>query len=55
MTENPPPLKDAKASEVEMRNYGVKRVPVDYFHVGRFRYTDLNDAMAQARRVRSKP
>ena len=32
----------------EMARYGITRVPVDYFHYGEFRYTNLKDAVAQA-------
>lgn len=35
----------------EMQKYGIKRIPVDYFHINGFRYTDLKDAIAQARRM----
>ena len=34
----------------EMERYGITRVPVDYFHVGEYRYTVLADAVAQAKR-----
>jgi hypothetical protein len=34
----------------EMAKYGITRVPVDYFHYGDFRYTNLKDAVAQAKR-----
>ncbi|WP_165793589.1 hypothetical protein [Hyphococcus luteus] len=37
--------------ETEMQKYGIKRVPVDYFHINGFRYTDLKDAVAQAKRM----
>jgi len=37
-----------------MREHGVKRVPVDYFHVGGYRYTDMKDAIAQAKRIKKK-
>jgi hypothetical protein len=33
-----------------MAKYGILRVPVDYFHYGDFRYTNLKDAVAQAKR-----
>jgi hypothetical protein len=36
----------------EMAKYGITRVPVDYFFYGNFRYTNLKDAMAQAKRER---
>jgi len=42
---------DEKGPEAEMRRYGIKRVPVDYFHINGFRYTDLKDAVAQAKRT----
>ena len=34
----------------EMNRYGIVRVPADSFHYGEFRYTNLDDALAQARR-----
>ena len=44
---NPTPdSEDAKA----METYGITRVPVDYFHFGGFRYTNLKDAIAEAKR-----
>jgi len=33
-----------------MVRYGIIRVPVDYFHLGEFRYSNLEDAIAEARR-----
>jgi hypothetical protein len=36
-----------------MATYGITCVPVDYFHFGEFRYTDLQNAVAQAKRDRS--
>jgi len=33
-----------------MATYGITRVPVDYFHYREFRYTNLKDAIAQAKR-----
>jgi hypothetical protein len=33
-----------------MVKYGIARVPVDYFHYKEFRYTNLDDAIAQAKR-----
>jgi hypothetical protein len=38
----------------EMANYGITRVPVDYFYYGDFRYTYLKDAVAQAKRQQRK-
>jgi hypothetical protein len=36
-------------AEAEMERLGISRVPVDYFHWREFRYTNLNDAIAQAK------
>ena len=33
----------------EMAKYGITRVPVDYFHYKEYRYTNLDDAIAQAK------
>jgi len=33
-----------------MEKHGIIRVPVDYFWLGEFRYTNLKDAIAQAKR-----
>lgn len=33
-----------------MATYGITRIPVDYFHVGKYRYTNLDDAIAEAKR-----
>lgn len=38
----------------EMKEYGITRVPVDYFHYRDFRYTTLRDAIAQAKRERGR-
>lgn len=37
----------------EMARYGITRIPVDYFHYREFRYTNLEDAVAQAKRQRA--
>lgn len=34
----------------EMAKYGIIRTQVDYFHCGNYRYTNLEDAIAQAKR-----
>ena len=34
----------------EMARYGITRLPVDYFHYGKYRYSNLRDAIAQAER-----
>ena len=38
--------------EQEMVKYGITRVPIDYFYLGNFRYTNLDDAIAEAKRQR---
>lgn len=51
-----PPKRSEKRSSVEqnttdeMAKYGITRVSVDYFHYKDFRYTNLADAIAQAKR-----
>jgi hypothetical protein len=37
-------------ADKEMATYAISRVPVDYFYNGQFRYTNLTDAIAQAKR-----
>lgn len=34
----------------EMDKHGITCVPVDYFHLGQYRYTNLKDAVAEAKR-----
>ena len=38
----------------EMERYGITRFPVHYFQLGQYKYTNLKDAVAQARRERSE-
>jgi hypothetical protein len=38
----------------EMAMYGIIRIPVDYFHFKEFRYSNLEDAIAQAKRQQPK-
>jgi hypothetical protein len=45
--EEPIPAMSPEASE-DMEKYGITRVPVDFFHYGGFRYTNLEDAVAEA-------
>jgi hypothetical protein len=47
--EEPSPALSPEALE-EMAKYGITCVPVDYFHYASFRYTNLEDAVAQAKR-----
>lgn len=46
----PSPQAKQTAIEKEMALYRITRVPVDYFHLGSYRYTNLADALAQAKR-----
>lgn len=39
-----------RAMDAEMAKYCITRSTVDYFHYRDFKYTNLNDALAQARR-----
>ena len=41
---------DQKSDEDLMARYGIIRVPADYFLCGQYRYTNLKDALAQAKR-----
>ena len=41
---------DQSDQKAELKKYGIERVPVDYFHYRQFRYTNMDDAIAQARR-----
>jgi hypothetical protein len=46
--------KEAESIDGEaMAGYAIVRAPGDYFHVGGYRYTNLEDAVAQAKRQRS--
>lgn len=37
-------------TEAEMAKYGITRSTVEYFHYRDFKYTNVNDALAQAKR-----
>jgi hypothetical protein len=43
------PIISSQGTE-EMAKYGITRVPVDYYYYGGFRYTNLEDAVAEAKR-----
>jgi len=40
----------SKPTEDELSKYGISRVSTDHFHYGNYKYTDLKDAVAQAKR-----
>jgi hypothetical protein len=44
---------DPEAAEA-MAQYAITRVPVDYFHYAEFRYTNLDDAIAEATRQKRR-
>jgi hypothetical protein len=46
-----PATQPNKVLAEEIAKYGITRVPVDYYHYGVFRYTNLKDAVAQAKRA----
>ncbi len=53
MTAKPPKAKAktrSKTTENELSKYGISRVSTDHFHYGEYKYTDLKDAVAQAKR-----
>lgn len=43
----------AALDSADMAGLGIARVPADHFEVGGYRYTNLGDAVAEARRRRS--
>jgi hypothetical protein len=45
----PSPANHLEALE-EMARYGITRVPIGYFHYKEYRYNNLADAVAQAKR-----
>ena len=48
------PATNPEAAEA-MADHFIARVPVDYFHYKEFRYTDLDDAIAEATRQKGRP
>ena len=38
----------------ELTKYGIARMPVDYFHYQGFRYSSLEDAIAEAKRRQTR-
>jgi len=43
------------SADEAMATFGITRVPVDYFHYRHYRYTNLKDAVAQAKRDKFAP
>jgi hypothetical protein len=50
MTGDPSGIDDANQTAL-MAQYGITRVRADSFHLGEWRYSNLRDAIAQARRI----
>jgi hypothetical protein len=49
-TEDPAVDGPGEDAEAEMARYGITRVPIDIYHYKDYRYTNLADAIAQAKR-----
>lgn len=49
-TAMPPPEATPEAAEAELRRHGISRIATEHFEYGGYRYTNLKDALAQARR-----
>lgn len=43
-------ISDGQGSVDDMEKYGITCIPVNYFYYKSFRYTNLDDAIAQAKR-----
>ncbi|MEQ8320047.1 MAG: hypothetical protein RH946_07285 [Rhodospirillales bacterium] len=44
---------DATENKGLMIEYGITNIPVDCFHIGGFKYTNLKDAISQAKRLQA--
>lgn len=44
-----------EAEDQVMRRYAITRIPIDYFYWRDFRYSNVEDAMAQAKRSAAVP
>jgi len=49
------PHSDEADEAVLMARYGIVRVPADEYRLGEWRYSNLRDALAQARRIAATP
>ena len=43
-----------KITDAELKKLGIKRVQTDTYHVGSYKYSNLNDALAEAERPDAK-
>lgn len=48
------PIASLKFNNEDMQKYGITMVPVSYFHIGKYRYTHLSDAIAHAKHVEAE-
>ncbi|MFZ9079698.1 hypothetical protein AB8878_04030 [Alphaproteobacteria bacterium LSUCC0226] len=42
------PIDSKKMTKAELEKLGVKLIPTDVYHVGPYKYSNLNDALAEA-------
>jgi hypothetical protein len=54
MTSEPASTDEANSAAL-MAQYGITRVPADIYRLGEWRYSNLRDAIAQARRIAGHP
>ena len=43
-----------KITDAELKKLGIERVQTDTYHVGSYKYSNLNDALAEAERPDAK-
>lgn len=55
MTSESTKEEDVLSADEAMATFGIRCVPVDYFHYRNYRYTNLRDAVAQAKRDKLPP
>ena len=48
------PLESKKMTKAELEKLGVRLIPTDVYHVGLYKYSNLNDALAEAVRSGAK-
>lgn len=48
------PKNTRKMTDAELKKRGIKRVQTDAYHVGPYKYSNLNDALAEAGRSSAK-
>lgn len=48
------PKNTRKMTDAELKKRGIKRVQTDAYHVGPYKYSNLNDALAEVERPKTK-